>query len=110
MSIHDVYDVLNGAPDAATTYFRHRTESRLHEAFRPVVTRSIEAVGVTARYKRLIKKTEPLGIVDTRALDLDDYVTRKAIDALFRLVAEEETRIRQNPVARTTELLRKVFK
>jgi hypothetical protein len=110
MSIRDAYDILKGQPDAATLYFRRQTETPLAGAFRPIVTRSTEAVGVTARYKKIVKRIEPLGIVDTRDLNLDDYVTNKAMDALFYLVAEEEKRIRADPVARTTELLRKVFK
>jgi hypothetical protein len=110
MSIRDALDILKGQPDAATLYFRRHTQTPLADAFRPVVARSTAAVGVTARYKKFIKRAEPLGIVDTRDLDLDDYVTRKAMDALFHLVADEERRIRADPLARTTELLKKVFK
>lgn len=110
MSIRDAYDILKGQPDAATQYFRRHTESPLVQAFRPIVARSTEAVGATSRYKKMIKRVEPFGVVDTRDLDLDDYVTGKAMEALFQLVADEEKRIRENPAARTTELLRKVFK
>ncbi|HKQ31395.1 MAG TPA: DUF4197 domain-containing protein [Burkholderiales bacterium] len=110
MTIRDAFDILNGPPNAATQYFRRHTETSLAQAFRPIVARSTQAVGVTAQYKKLVSRVEPLGVVDTRGLDLDDYVTRKAMDGLFQLVAEEEKRIREDPVARTTELLRKVFK
>jgi hypothetical protein len=109
MSMRDAMDILKGPPDAATRFFRQHTESALTAAFHPIVSRSTTAVGVTAYYKRMLKRVEPLGLVDTREFNLDDYVTRKALDALFQLVAEEEGRIRKDPVARTTELLKKVF-
>jgi hypothetical protein len=110
MTVRDAFEILNGPPNAATQYFRRHAETPLAQAFRPIVVRSTQAVGVTAQYKKFVKRVEPLGIVDTRDLDLDDYVTREAMDALFQLVADEEKRIRENPLARTTELLRKVFK
>ena len=106
----DAFDILNGPPNAATQYFRRQTETPLVQAFRPIVVRATQSVGVTAQYKKLVQRVEPLGVVDTRELDLDDYVTRKALDGLFELVAQEEKRIREDPVARTTELLRKVFR
>jgi len=110
MTIRDAFDILNGPPNAATQYFRRQTDAPLAQAFRPIVARSTQSVGVTAQYKKFVQRVEPLGVVDTRELDLDDYVTRKALDGLFELVAQEEKRIREDPVARTTELLRKVFK
>jgi hypothetical protein len=110
MTIQDAVAILRGPQDAATQYFRQHTQTPLAQTFRPIVTRSTQAVGVTANYKRLVEKAAPLGIVDTHALDIDDYVTRKALDALYELVADEERRIREDPVARTTELLRKVFR
>lgn len=109
MTIQDALGILNGPPDAATRFFRAHTESPLSAAFRPIVAQSTESVGATAHYKRLLKRAEPLGLIDPRAFDLDDYVTRKALDGLFQLVAQEEQRIRENPVARTTELLQRVF-
>lgn len=99
MTVRDATDILKGADAAATLYFRRHTEAPLASAFKPIVTRSTEAVGVTAYYKRFVKKAQPLGLIDTRNLDIDDYVTRKALDGLFSLVAEEEKRIRKDPVA-----------
>jgi hypothetical protein len=66
-------------------------------------------VGVTAHYKQLIKVARGLGVIDARELDLDAYVTRMALDGLYLMIAQEEKRIRQDPVARTTELLKNVF-
>jgi Protein of unknown function (DUF4197) len=110
MTIRDALDILRGPQDAATRYFRAQTEAPLTQAFHPIVARSTAAVGVTANYKRIASRAEPLGLVDMRDLDIDAYVTRKALDGLFVVVADEERRIRENPAARTTELLRKVFR
>jgi hypothetical protein len=109
LTIKDAFDILRGPPDAATTYFRQRTEARLKAAFLPVVTSATGAVGVTATYKRLIARAAPLGLADTTALDIDEYVTRRALESLFELIADEEGRIRADPAARTTQLLREVF-
>ena len=110
MTIKDAVEILKGPSDAGTRYFRRHTETPLTAAFRPIVVRSTETVGVTARYKRFARKAEPLGLVSPGELDLDDYITRKALDGLFQLVAAEERRIREDPAARTTDLLRKVFR
>lgn len=109
MTIEDAVGILRGKDDAATQYFRRHSQDRLTVIFRPVVARTTEAVGVTAYYKRFVQKAASTGLVDTRGLDLDDYVTRKALDGLFYMLAQEERRIRQDPIARTTELLRQVF-
>lgn len=109
MTVRDAVAILRGPPDAATQYFRRNTESPLTARFKPIVARSTQAVGVTSYYKRIVQRAEILGMVDSSRFDIDTYVTRKALDALFTLVAEEERRIREDPVARTTELLRKVF-
>lgn len=109
MTIRDALDILHGPPDAATRYFRQHTEGALTEAFRPIVARSTDAVGATANYKKMVKKVEPLGLANAASLNIDEYVTHKALEGLFGLVAEEERRIREDPAARTTELLRKVF-
>ncbi len=110
MTVQDAYGILNGADDAATSYLRKHGAADLTAQFQPVVARATDSVGVTRNYKAL---TANLGMVsqfiDTSALDVDSYVTNKAIDGLFMLVAEEERRIRENPAARTTELLQKVF-
>lgn len=110
MSIKDAQTILQGEDDAATQYFRKTSEDKLRERFQPVVKSSTDSVGVTASYKKL---TENLGLmskfIDTDKLDLDSYVTDKALDGLFTMIAVEEKKIRENPVARTTELLKKVF-
>ena len=109
MTIQDAVNILRGTDDAATQYFRRHSQARLTAAFQPVVARATSDVGVTAYYKRFVQQAAATGLVDTRGLDLDEYVTRKALDGLFYMIAREEKRIREDPVARTTELLRKVF-
>ncbi len=109
MTVTDAIGILRGADDAATQYFRRQSQVRLAASFRPIVARATDKVGVTAQYKSLVSRVERLGFVDTSELDLDDYVTAKALDGLFYMMAQEEMRIRRDPVARTTELLRRVF-
>lgn len=109
MTIEDAVGVLEGADDAATQYLRSHSQDRLIAAFYPVVAHTTSTVGVTTYYNRFVQKAAATGLVDTRGLDLDDYVTRKAFDGVSYMLAQEERHIRQDPVARTTELLREVF-
>ena len=110
MSIEDAKNLLNGPDDAATQYFRKVGEARLSERMQPVIEQATSKVGVTSAYNNLVKSLDLLGdMVDTQSLDLNDYVTSKALDGLFLMIAEEEKRIRENPIERTTDLLKKVF-
>jgi hypothetical protein len=111
MSPADVRSILNGPPDAATRYFERTSRSALSERIRPIIGEATDRVGVTANYKNLVRIADPLhGMLGGQAgLDVDGYVTSRAMDGLFLLMADEEQRIRENPAARTTELLRKVF-
>ncbi|MEW5789405.1 MAG: DUF4197 domain-containing protein [Pseudomonadota bacterium] len=110
MSLTDAKAILKGPDDAATQYFRKTSEARLKERFRPIVQAATDQAGVTAAYKKLMQKAGPttqwLGVGNT---DLDGYVEGKAVDGLFKLIAAEEKRIRQDPLARTSELLKRVF-
>ncbi len=118
MSIADARSILTGTNNAATQYFRRTSETNLHARFLPIVKAATEKAGVTAAYKRMTDKAGGglggLGSLGGSLLgmempDLDGYVTRKALDGLFLKIAEQEKRIRENPVARTTDLLQKVF-
>lgn len=110
MTVKDALGIVRGPDDAATRYFREHAEGSLERKFRPIVAAATDKVGVTQRYKRLLRDAGPIApFLDTQNLDIDDYVTRKALDGLFLIVADEEKRIRQDPVARTTDLLRRVF-
>ncbi len=110
MTLQDARQILNGPDDAATQYFRRVSGSELAAKIRPLVSEATGKVGVTRRYKKLVAKADIVpGLVERDDLDLDGYVTDKALDGVFLMVADEEKRIRKDPVARTTELLKKVF-
>lgn len=111
MSFDDARKILfSQQDDAATQFFRRTSEKRLSENFRPIVEDFTEKVGVTQKYKEMIGRYGFLGnIVGQDASDIDGYVTQKALDGLFLLMADEEKKIRKNPIGRTTDLLRKVF-
>ena len=122
MSIEDAEGILAGPNDAATQYFQKTTQTNLFAKFYPVVQKATDSVGVTAQYKAMMGKFSGLdnlgGIggmfgqkkpATLEAGDIDTYVTDKALDGLFKMVAEEEKSIRANPAARTSDLLLKVF-
>lgn len=111
MSLQDVRGILNGGQDSATRYLRERAGEQLQSAIRPIVAQATDASGATAAYKRLANDVGAgfSGWANGGALDLDGYVTEKTLDGLFIKLAEEERRIRENPVARTTDILKKVF-
>jgi hypothetical protein len=110
MSFEDAQKILKGGNTAATDYFKTKTSSELTAAFKPAVAESMNQVGVTQSYKALTDRYAsmvPFGKPD--ALDLDGYVTQKSLDGLFVKIGQEEAKIRTNPAARTTDLLKKVF-
>jgi len=109
MSLDDVRGILTGGDTAATDYFRRQTNDKLYAAFKPVVSQKVNDVGVTRAYKNMIGRYEIVPLMSKQSLDIDDYVTNKSLDGLFRTVGEEEKKIRTNPAARTTELLKTVF-
>lgn len=109
LSIGDAFSILNGPEDAATVYFRERTEAELASRFGPIVQQKMGEVGLYNLYGDLADAYDALPFTTKPALDLDAYVTDKALGGLFLTLAEEEARIRQDPVARTTDLLKRVF-
>jgi hypothetical protein len=109
MTIDDARRILDGADAAATDYFRARTSGPLATAFRPIVADALDEVGVTRLYRDLVARYNRIPLGRPQAVDLERYVTGRALDGLFLLVADEERRIRRDPAARVTELLREVF-
>ena len=110
MSVSDARNILHGPDNAASEYFRDKSGDKITERFLPIVADATDRVGVTSRYKSLIVELGPLAKwIDADAVDLDRYITNQAVDGLFLKIAEEEKRIRENPLARTSELLKKVF-
>ena len=110
MTVSDAFGILNGGNTAATDYFRGRTHAALLARFHPIVQRKIDEVGVSRIYGRIADTYNSLPLAGgSRLVDLDDYVTDRALAGLFTVLASEEQKIRQDPAARTTDLLRKVF-
>jgi hypothetical protein len=109
MSFGDAQKILNGGNTAATEFFKRKTSDKIAASFKPVVSSSMDEVGVTKKYKDMMGKYESLPFVDKESIDLDSYVTNKAMDGLFFMVGEEEKKIRTDPAARVTDLLKTVF-
>jgi hypothetical protein len=109
MSIQDAWAILRGDKNAATEYLRRTTSDQLRSAFQPVIKNSLEKTYATKYYGDLVNTYNRIPGVARVNPNLDDYATQKAIDGLFILVAQEEANIRENPVARTTDLLKRVF-
>jgi len=110
LTFEDVRKIWSGNETAATDYFKGKTTDRLTAAFRPVVDKAMNEVGVTRQYKELVGKYESIPFVKKETFDIDGYVVTKALDGLFHVVGEEERKIRTNPQARVTDLLKEVFK
>lgn len=109
MTISDARGILDGKDNAATLYFRDKTSTRLHDAFKPIVNQAMSEVGVTQAYQSVDRKIRALPYTKSSSLDIDKYVTDKALDGLFLMLAKEEKKIREDPAARVTDLLKKVF-
>ena len=109
MTIQDAWGILKGEKNAATQYLQRTTTSQLTTKFRPVIKKSLDQVNATKYYGDVVGSYNKIPFVTKVDSDLAGYTTQKAIDGLFFLIAKEEANIRANPVARTTELLKKVF-
>jgi hypothetical protein len=109
MRFEDAKKILKGRENEATLFFKDRTSATLQDLFKPMVHNVMSDVGVTRLYQDLDNKMSKIPFLDAQRFDLDQYVTGKALDGLFLMVAEEEKKIRENPVARVTELLKRVF-
>ena len=110
MSIEDAKGILQGPDDSATQYFRDKTTTQLTDLFRPTIDTSLNQVGTTKYYNDLTDKVAAIPLVGENIdMNLTDYVTEQALNGLFAMIALEEKKIRENPAARTTELLKQVF-
>ena len=109
MTISDAWNILKGEKNAATQYLKRTTSSQLYQKFSPVIQTSLNKVDATKYYYDVINTYNKIPLVDKVNPDLNDYVTNKAMDGLFTLIEKEELNIRENPIARTTDLLKKVF-
>lgn len=109
MSFDDARRILTGGDTAATDYFRNSSSAELKAAFAPIVHNAMIKVGVVRQYNQIVNNSNAAPLLRKNAVDLDDYVVTKTLDGLFYTLAEEETRIRKDPAAQTTALLKQVF-
>jgi hypothetical protein len=109
MTFEDAKKILKGGDTAATDYFKGKTYDKLFAAFKPEVSASMNEVGVTRAYKAMIDRYQSIPFMRAESLDLDRYVTGESLDGLFYMVGQEEKKIRTDPAARVTDLLRQVF-
>lgn len=109
MGIRDVQAILKAGDTGATAFFERTTRTGLFSAFKPSVSQSIERVGASRAYKNLMERAQRVPMLGAQSFDLDEHVTNKALDGLFFVVGEEEKKIRRNPLARTSGVLKAVF-
>jgi len=110
MSVEDAQGILTGPDDAATQYFRTNTESELTDRMRPIVESATAKTGVTSAYKNMMDSAGGLtSMLPGSTTDIDGYITTRTLDGLFLMIAREERKIRKDPVARSSELMQKVF-
>ena len=110
MTIQDAWAILRGESDAATQYLKRTTSLQLREKFKPVIQTALNKVNATKYYGDIVNTYNQIPFVQDVNPDLNEYATEKAMEGLFALIAKEEKAIRQDPAARTTELLRRVFR
>ena len=109
MSVKDAINIVKGNDNAATSFLKSQTNESLKLTFKPIIQNSIEKVGVTKYWSTAMTSYNKVPFVKKVNPDLNDYVTLKAIDALFLMISKEEAIIRKDPMARTSDLLKKVF-
>ena len=109
MSVQDAKGILTGGQDAATQYFKRTSSDQLRAKFLPIVKKATAKVQLAQKYDEYAGKGVQFGLVKKEDANLDAYVTQKALDGLFVMVAEQEAKIRQNPAGTASEILKKVF-
>lgn len=109
MSIDDAKQILRGGDDSVTQFFKTETEPQLFERFLPVVRRVTEKNGLARQYNALAQQGVRLGLVSAEQASIERYVTQKALDGLYTMIAEEEKKIRANPLAAASDIVRRVF-
>jgi len=109
MSVQDAKGVLTGGDTAGTEYFRRTTREQLHKRFLPIVEKATARVQLAQKYDQYAERAASLGLLRKEDADLDEYVTQKALDGVYLMVAEEEKKIRKDPVGTGSAIIRKVF-
>ncbi len=109
MTVEDAKRIVTGGDDAATRYFRSHTETALHAKFLPIIARNTQKVKLAEKYNRFAGSAQKHGLLGQEDVRLEQYVTRKALDGLYFMMAEEERAIRKDPIGRSGYWLKKVF-
>ena len=109
LSVQDAVRIVKGGDTSVTDFFAGRTRSPLSERFLPIVTQATEKVSLAEKYNAVAGKATGLGLVKKEDANIQSYVTRKALDGLYLMIGEEEKKIRRDPVATGSDILRKVF-
>jgi Protein of unknown function (DUF4197) len=109
MSVKDAKNILTGGDTAATAYFRSKTSAELTARFLPIVTEATRKVQLAQKYDEVAGKASGLGLMNKDQANLEQYVTQKALDGLFLMMADEEKAIRADPVGQTSKIISKVF-
>lgn len=109
MSVQDAKTILTGGNTAATDYFRAKTTQPLTEKFLPIVQQATARVQLAQKYDQFAGRAARFGLLDEKQANLENYITQKALDGLFLMIAEEEKAIRADPVKQANKLLSKVF-
>ncbi len=109
MSVQDAKGILTGGDDAATQYFKRTTSEPLVKRFQPIVKKAMQKVKLAEKYDEIAASGAKLGLVKEEDAQLEDYVTRKALDGLFITIAEEEKKIRRDPAGTASQIIKKVF-
>jgi Protein of unknown function (DUF4197) len=109
MTVSDAKAILTGGDDAATQYFRRKTSAQLHDRFLPIVKKETAQLGLAEKYNQYAGEASHFGLVSKKDANLDEYVTAKALDGLFLMIAQEEKQIRKDPLAAGSSIISKVF-
>jgi hypothetical protein len=109
MTVQDAKGILTGGETAGTAYFKNATSAQLRERFLPIVRKSTAKLDLAQKYNQYAERGVKFGLVKEDQANLDNYVTQKALDGLFLMVAEEEKKIRKDPVGSASNIIQKVF-
>jgi hypothetical protein len=109
MSLDDARQILSGGDDAATQYFRKVSYDRLQQRFLPIVKQKTDRADLAQQYNELAGQAAQFGLVEAKDANVESYVTRKALDGLYLMIAEEERAIRKDPLGQSSKILRSVF-
>jgi hypothetical protein len=109
MSVQDAKGIITGGETAGTAYFQRTTRAQLQKRFRPIVEQATARVQLAQKYEQYADRAVAVGMLRKEDADLDEYVTQKALDGLYVMVAEEEKKIRKDPVGTGSSIIKKVF-